>query len=169
MNDVFAAGSAAIALGALVVAYLARKDSKQSALAAQRAADLMERQLELSIQNQNLQIKKTTAESLPHLAWISSGPQGDGQYFEFQNHGSLMTNVRVATDNGLEAAIEPKDVISQGQKARLKINIPKSQQVPNFLVVSIEFADKLNDQRKIHFKLLRHSVGKYFIHPPELA
>lgn len=78
VNEAVAIIAAVIALGALFVAYLARQDSKKSADAAQRATDLLARQLDLEINERDRKIQKEVAESRPYLTWRGGHHAGDG-------------------------------------------------------------------------------------------
>jgi hypothetical protein len=172
---------ATIAAAALIVAWLARLEAKVSACAAkksadeaQKANDLMARQLELATNAQNRQRQREIAESRPLLAWRSSGGAENGQnftgqYFEFTNHGAAMSNPKVVADNGFEAWIEPRDVIPTNQKGRLIIKWPKAQLVPKTANISIEFSDLLNERRVIGFRARSQPEDRYFSFPLEEA
>ena len=134
--------STAISLAAFYVAWLARNDSK----------------------------KLVAAENQPLIQWQThSGGIESGQFFKFKNHGAVMRNPKVVVDGGLEGWIEPKDVVTTGEEADLKIKWPKSQKVPKAIKVSIGYTDKFDEQRKIDFKFLAHPVRTFFIHEPEPA
>jgi hypothetical protein len=172
-NEIISTSIAAIAL---IVAWLARFDSKKSveaaqksAEAAQRSNDLLARQLELTANEMNQRAQKEAAENRPLLTWRGAGPADGWQYFEFINQGAVMSHAKVDVDNGLEGLIEPKDVIVTGQQGKLKINVAKAQQLPKTATCSIEFSDKHDERRKISFKLTSAPVGKYFSFPPEFA
>jgi type II secretory pathway pseudopilin PulG len=149
--------SMSIAGVALIVAWLARLDSKksaeaaqESAEAAQRANDLMARQLELAEEEQKHQQQKDISESRPVFSWRSWGCIGSEIYYDFINQGALITNVKVNADGGLEGWLEPKDAAT-GQLAHLKFKGVKRPQHPDPFNFSIEFTDKLNWRRTLNY------------------
>lgn len=161
-----AVAAAIIALCALRYSKTSADAAQKSTEAAQQANELMASHLKLTAEAQHRQIRNEIAESQPYIAWRCSGGSIEGQYFGFTNQGAVMANPKVIVDNGFEGWVEPKDVIANGQQANLKIKIPKGQQLPKEVKVSIEFTDKRSERRKIDFNLMSHSVGKFFDFPP---
>lgn len=161
-NEIISTSIAAIAL---IVAWLARLDSKKSVEAAQKSAEaaqhsngLMARQLELAKEEQNRQLQKDITESRPVFSWRSWGCVGSEIYYDFINQGAFITDVKVNADGGLEGWLEPKDAMT-GQLAHLKFRGVKKPQFPEPFNFSMEFTDKLNQRRKFNFAIRHGSSG----------
>ena len=165
-NEALTTIAAVIALAALFVAWLARQDSKRSADAAQRATDLMARQLELATSELHRQIQKDTIDSEPRITW-DYGPAGaQSKTYEFRNQGGVMSKATVTCDGSLRATISPKDVIAKGADGEVQF-IWGSQPRPNAFKFSIEFDDKFSQRKKVNFTVPSSPNGS--LNLPELA
>ena len=161
--------STGIAGVALYLSWRSQRDSKRSAQEAQRANDLLARQLELTANEQKRRIQGETAESQPLFSWQGSGGSDEGQYFDLVNLGATVSKPKVVVSDGLDAILEPKEAIVSNKKTRIRFNISKIQKLPEVVKFSVEFMDKRGESGKLDFKLESHSVGKYFNFPPQLA
>jgi hypothetical protein len=164
-NEATAAIAAVIALAALFVAWLARKDSKRSADAAQRVTELMAHQLELATSELNRQIQKDTIDSQPRITW-DYGPAGaQSVTHKLKNYGGVMSNVTVACAPGFQATISPKDVIAPGTEAEVQF-ICTVQPQPNPFKFFVEFDDKFNKRQKMNFTASRRQSGTWELPEP---
>jgi hypothetical protein len=157
-NTVTAVVAAVIALGALIVACLARQDSKASAKAAQDANELLKRQLDW-------QIKKDVIDSQPRITWGYSSAGARSVTHKFRNSGGIMSNVTVTCDKGFQAIVSPKDVIAQGAEAEVQF-ICNVQPQPNPFKFFIEFCDKFNERKKMDFTASRQQDGNWELPEP---
>jgi hypothetical protein len=123
-----AAFSAAVAIAAVIVAWLARKDSKRLADAAQKANELMVKQLELASSEQNLRLQKERSDSLPIFNW-GSGAYSPGLGFcewEFENLGEMVTDLQIQSGTlGISASVNPVNRLLNKGHGKIRFEFPK--------------------------------------------
>ena len=121
LGDVGSVVGACIAVGALVVALLARTDSKVSARASAtsaessgRSASAAEQSLELSRLEQLRRAERSDVE------WKAEGGKGTHGLIAYRNVGSTTARAVtiVLTVNGRRFDLEPGDVVSDASPAR---------------------------------------------------
>jgi hypothetical protein len=157
-NEVTAIVAAVVALAALIVACLARQDSKASAQAAHEANELLKSQL-------NWQITKDKIDSQPRITWDYGSAGAQSVTHKFKNSGGIMSYITVTCDDGFRATISPKDVIAQGAEAEVQI-ICTVQPQPNPFKFFFEFYDKFNERKKMCFTASRHPSGTWELPEP---
>jgi hypothetical protein len=164
--------STSIAGVALIVAWLARLDSKKSveavqksADAAQRATELMARQLELVSGEMNRQIQKDKIDSQPRITWGYSPSGAQSVTHKFKNFGGAMSNVTINCVAGFQATISPKDTIAQGTEAEVQF-ICYTQPQPNPFKFFIEFYDMFNERKKMLFTASSKLDGSWQLPEP---
>jgi len=158
--------SASIAGVALLVAWLARQDSRKLAKEAQRANELVAHQLELVEKEQSRQVQKEMMENRPHFFWHSGSGGGVYQSYEFINQGAIVSKATVTNDAGVQSEIWPKDVIAPNQHGTVTFRW-QNQARPKTVNFIVEFNDKLNARQKINYSISSHPSGDWKF-PPEL-
>lgn len=159
--------SASIAGIALIVACLARLDSKKSADAAQKSADaahrandLLARQLDMAADDRKRQIQKDQIESQPQISWDYGSAGAQSVTHRMKNFGGPMAKIAVSCESGFRATVSPDDVIAQGTEADVQF-ICSVQPQPNLFRFDIEFDDKFGERKRLSFTACRNSNGTW--------
>ena len=154
-NEIISTSIAAIAL---IVAWLARLDSKKSVEAAQKSADaahrsteLMARQLELATEEQKRMSQKERSESHPFFNWQGGSCSPSAGYcdWDFQNLGSMVTEVKIQSDTkGISASITPANTLLNNGKGKIIFGFEKkiAQDLALPIVFSISCVTKLGER-----------------------
>jgi hypothetical protein len=149
--------STIITVLALVVTWLARLDSKKSADAAQRTADLMARRLELATEEQKRKLEKERSESEPLFKWGGGHgtPQGNGwvTFREFKNEGGQVTELSIKVNdatNNLRADILPKNHLGKHEGGSISLAQDGSNVLPNF-IFEIHYTTHLKERSMKRF------------------
>ena len=157
--------STSIAAIALIVAWLARLDSKKSVeaaqksvAAAQRMNDLTARQLELAADQHKRQIEKEIADSRPSFNWACGGstsPMDGVSEREFINLGEDVTDLTVLTTTPEVSAtlLSPKGLLRRNGTGRIKFQ-NKPGQLTRPIVFTIGCATKLEAHWEKTFKII---------------
>jgi hypothetical protein len=149
--------SAAITLAALFIAWCARNDSKRSADAAQRANELMARQIELVSAEHLRSIQKEISKSRPSFVW--HGGSGRSGIFleytrEFQNVGSEIRDVEIESElNDVSLTMTSTTFLSQNGQGVVTFKSKSSQKLVPF-IFSITGTTKLGDRCKELFQAI---------------
>jgi hypothetical protein len=147
--------SAAIALAAFIVALFARKDSRRSADAAQRATELMAEELKLTVSELNRQQQKEITESRPIFIW--KGGMATGEKFErqFENVGGEVYDLSVQTLNSdVSPFVHPDRYIGRNSIGSIVFNGQRSLPI-SFI---IKCKTKLEEKFEKKFALTKDGI-----------
>ena len=157
--------AAIIALGALYVAYQARKDSEKSAAAAeksaeaaQRSTEIMARQLELATAEQNRTLQKDRSDSYPFFHWGSGSysPYSGKCSWQFQNMGATVTNIEIQTDEkAFTATINPKETLLTNAHGNIEFGFERKtdQHIPLPVNFKISCTTKLGERWETKYQM----------------
>ena len=157
--------TARIAGFALIVACLARLDSKKSADAAQKSADaaqrsndLLARQLELAMEERKLKLQKERSESYPFFNWRGGScvPAAGQSDWDFQNLGAMVTDLKIQSETkGISASISPTNALLTNGQGKIIFGFEKmiSQNLALPVVFTISCLTKLGEQWTKRFQM----------------
>lgn len=158
-SDVILLVQAGIGIITLAVLVWYTYETRRIRLDANAQNKLISGQLAIMQQSLAFEQNREAQNAQPVFVWRAWGCTGTEVYYQFTNHGALITNAKVSADGGLVGWFEPKD-IANSQPGYLKFKGLKTpQRVLNPINFSVEFTDGLNERRKINYIAPLNSCG----------
>ncbi len=155
--------TASIAGVALIVACLARLDSKESAEAAQKSAeaaqranDLLARQVDLATDEQKRKVEKEREESSPYFNWRGGqdAPVVGTRERDFQNLGGDVMDLAIQTDSSdISAVIYPENILQHNGVGSIKF-AGKTGTLSRTIGFRISCKTKIGDRWEKAYKMM---------------